>query len=75
VATHRVTANDKMTINSYHREWQRKFLKGNNVRNYLCLSAIIGKVQRNLGLTNLKGPNILFFIAGTLLLQGLFNIK
>jgi hypothetical protein len=32
-------------------------------------------VQRNLGLTNLKGPKILFFIAGVLLLQGIFIIK
>jgi hypothetical protein len=31
--------------------------------------------QRNLSLTNLKGPKILFFIAGALLLQGLFTIE
>jgi hypothetical protein len=33
------------------------------------------KIQRNLGLTNLKGPKILLFIAGVLILQGLFTIK
>jgi hypothetical protein len=32
-------------------------------------------VQRNLCLTNLKGPKILFFIAGVLLLQGYLTIK
>jgi hypothetical protein len=32
-------------------------------------------IQRNLGITNLKGPKMLFFIAGVLLLQGLFTMK
>jgi hypothetical protein len=32
-------------------------------------------VQGNLGLTNLKGPNILFFTAGIWLLLGLFTIE
>jgi hypothetical protein len=33
------------------------------------------QLQRNLGLTNLKEPMLLFFIAKILLLQGLFTIK
>jgi hypothetical protein len=33
------------------------------------------KVQRNFGITNLKGPKILFLIVEVLLLQGLFIIK
>jgi hypothetical protein len=32
-------------------------------------------IQGNLGLTNLKGPRIVFFIAGVLLLEGLFTIN
>jgi len=32
-------------------------------------------IQRNLDLTNLKGPKISFFIAGVLLLQVFFTIK
>jgi len=32
-------------------------------------------IQRNLGITNLKGPAILFFIARVLLLQGIFTMK
>jgi hypothetical protein len=34
-----------------------------------------GKIQGNLGLTNLNGPKVLFFIAGVLLLLGLLTIK
>jgi hypothetical protein len=33
------------------------------------------KLQRNLGLTNKKGPNTLFFTAGILLLLRLFTIR
>jgi hypothetical protein len=33
------------------------------------------KIQENLGLTNLKGPEILFFIAEILLLLGLFTVE
>jgi hypothetical protein len=36
---------------------------------------IVLQVQRNLGITNLKEPKILFFIAGVLLLQGIFSMK
>jgi hypothetical protein len=36
---------------------------------------IFVQIQRNLGLTNLNGPKILFFLSGVLLLQGLFTIK
>jgi hypothetical protein len=32
-------------------------------------------LQRNFGIKNLKGPKIMFFIAGVLLLHGLFTIK
>jgi hypothetical protein len=32
-------------------------------------------IQGNLGFKNLKGPEILFFIAGILLLLGLFTIE
>jgi hypothetical protein len=33
------------------------------------------RVQGNLGLKNPKGPKILFFIAGILLLLGIFTIE
>jgi hypothetical protein len=32
-------------------------------------------IQGNLSITNLKGPKILFFMAGILLLLGLFTIE
>jgi hypothetical protein len=35
----------------------------------------MGHIEGNLGLTNLKGPKILFFIAGVLLLVGFFIIN
>jgi hypothetical protein len=38
------------------------------------VGVFIFRLQRNLALTNLRGPYILFFIARILLLQGLFTM-
>jgi hypothetical protein len=53
---------------------RRATLYGGGVHMDGCM-VIQTYIQGNLGLTNLKGPTILFFIAGILIFMGLFTIE